>query len=197
MPKTQEKNSEIREERKAEIMNIALELFANEGYHSTSIAKIAKKTGISKGLMYNYFESKEHLLKEILNDATQSGWKNFDPNKDGELTVDEFFFFINESINFAINNTNYWKLMTSLAFQTNVINLMTVNSNEIATYYGKLMYNFFKKYKIEDVDGEMLLFGAMMKGGMMQYLSAPQWFPIEKFRTKVIEYYKSKLNISN
>ena len=33
---------------------------------TTSVAKIAKEAGISKGLMYNYFESKELVIKELI-----------------------------------------------------------------------------------------------------------------------------------
>jgi len=39
-------------------MNTVLQLFANNGYESTSISKIALTAGISKGLMYNYFRAK-------------------------------------------------------------------------------------------------------------------------------------------
>jgi AcrR family transcriptional regulator len=195
MPRTEEQNTEIREERKAEIMKVALELFANEGFHTTSISKIAKKAGISKGLLYNYFESKEQLLIEILEDAAEKGWKNFDPNRDGELTEEEFIFFINESIDMSKNNINYWKLMSSLAFQSNVLNFNTNKINQISAYYGKLMYDFLLKHNCIDPEGEMLIFAAMMKGAILQFVSAPEYYPIETFRTKIIEYYKSKLNI--
>ncbi|MDV7394640.1 helix-turn-helix domain-containing protein, partial [Arthrospira platensis SPKY1] len=50
-------------------MEKALELFAEKGFASTSISQIAKEAGISKGLMYNYFESKEQLLHEIIRQA--------------------------------------------------------------------------------------------------------------------------------
>ena len=66
-PRTPKQFEEIREEKKTLIMDVALEHFANEGYHNTTINHIAKHAGISKGLMYNYFESKEELLAEIIN----------------------------------------------------------------------------------------------------------------------------------
>ena len=59
MPRTPEQFEKIREEKRNHIMEVALECFANEGYHSTSISKIAKSAGISKGLIYNYFELNE------------------------------------------------------------------------------------------------------------------------------------------
>ncbi|MEA3317134.1 MAG: TetR/AcrR family transcriptional regulator, partial [Bacteroidota bacterium] len=65
-PKTKEQYNEIRETTKARIKNEALKLFAENGYHSSSISIIAKKANISKGLMYNYFDNKEDLLKQII-----------------------------------------------------------------------------------------------------------------------------------
>ena len=45
-------------DRKKAILDAPLQVFADEGYHNASISKIAKAAGVSKGLMYNYFESK-------------------------------------------------------------------------------------------------------------------------------------------
>ena len=63
---TKEQFEEIRNKSKAAIIEAALELFANNGFHSTSVTQIAKKAGVSKGLMYNYFDSKEALLEAII-----------------------------------------------------------------------------------------------------------------------------------
>ena len=58
MPRTKEQFEEIRSEKVKMIKEVALRIFANEGYFQTSIAKIAKTANISKGLLYNYFERK-------------------------------------------------------------------------------------------------------------------------------------------
>ena len=63
-PRTKQQFEDIREEKRSLIMKVALELFAEEGYHNTSISKIASRAGISKGLLYNYFDSKEDLIKD-------------------------------------------------------------------------------------------------------------------------------------
>ena len=52
--------------RKLQIMETAIKLFSNQGYHSTSVQEIAKECGIAKGLIYKYFQSKEDLFVEIL-----------------------------------------------------------------------------------------------------------------------------------
>lgn len=52
--------------KKEKIIQAALDLFAKHGYTETSISKIAKAAGVSKGLTYNHFENKEDLLKSVV-----------------------------------------------------------------------------------------------------------------------------------
>ena len=61
-PRSAKQFDEIRKQKKELILESALELFAENGFHATSISQIAKKAGISKGLIYNYFESKNEIL---------------------------------------------------------------------------------------------------------------------------------------
>ncbi len=55
-----------KEVKKLEIMKTALNLFAQNGFYTTTIADIAKEMEMSVGNMYNYFHSKESLAKELL-----------------------------------------------------------------------------------------------------------------------------------
>ena len=72
MPKTKEQNELIRAEKRSHILKVALNVFGEEGYHASSINRIAKKAGISKGLIYTYFESKEDLLNTLVFDIAGS-----------------------------------------------------------------------------------------------------------------------------
>jgi AcrR family transcriptional regulator len=51
------------ETRRATILQIAAELFAEEGYAATSMSMIAARLGGSKGTLYNYFKSKEAIFE--------------------------------------------------------------------------------------------------------------------------------------
>lgn len=55
-----------RQLKKESIMQGALELFAKNGFYTTTIPDIAKSIGMSVGNMYNYFKSKDILAKEII-----------------------------------------------------------------------------------------------------------------------------------
>ena len=50
-------------------MACAIERFAGQGYHSTSVAEIVEGVGVGKGVFYWYFDSKEALFRQILRDA--------------------------------------------------------------------------------------------------------------------------------
>src|SRR4029079_16396152 len=52
-----------------QLMDHATQLFADNGYHPTSVAEIVQGLGVGKGVFYWYFQSKEELLVEILREA--------------------------------------------------------------------------------------------------------------------------------
>lgn len=54
------------EERKTELMDVALGLFSSQGFEETAVSDIVKKVGVAQGTFYYYFESKEHILNEIM-----------------------------------------------------------------------------------------------------------------------------------
>ena len=51
---------------KEHILTTALSLFSERGYHSVGISEICEKSGVTKPTLYYFFESKEGLLKAIL-----------------------------------------------------------------------------------------------------------------------------------
>ncbi len=63
---------EQKEQRRALIIDKAIELFAKKGYLDTKIGDIAKAADMSVGLMFHYFESKEKLFEEIVRYGTNA-----------------------------------------------------------------------------------------------------------------------------
>jgi len=62
----------IKEERRLQIVRTACRLFAQRGYHNTTMPDIARELNMSVGNLYNYFPSKEELAKEVM--QTVSKW---------------------------------------------------------------------------------------------------------------------------
>lgn len=55
-----------KEDRPEEITAAALQAFAEKGYAATRVDDVAKKAGVSKGLLYLYFKTKEDLFKAVI-----------------------------------------------------------------------------------------------------------------------------------
>ncbi len=60
------KRAEQKEKRRLEIMRSALDLFVKMGYAGTKTNDIAKAVGMSEGLLFHYFPSKENLYYELV-----------------------------------------------------------------------------------------------------------------------------------
>ena len=56
-------------EKQEKILKAALELFALEGFKATSTSKIAKRAGVSEGLIFRHYENKEGLLEAIIEEG--------------------------------------------------------------------------------------------------------------------------------
>ncbi len=56
---------DVSEERKSQIVDSAIEVFTRKGFASTRMDDVAKGAGLSKGLLYWYFKSKEEIIIAI------------------------------------------------------------------------------------------------------------------------------------
>ena len=55
-----------KEDRPAEITAAAFSTFVENGYAGTRVEEVAKRAGVSKGLLYLYFKTKEELFKSVV-----------------------------------------------------------------------------------------------------------------------------------
>ncbi len=55
-----------KQDRPQEITDAALAAFAEKGYAATRVDDVAKRAGVSKGLLYLYFKTKEELFKAVV-----------------------------------------------------------------------------------------------------------------------------------
>lgn len=57
---------EQKEQRKADILAVGLDLFIKKGYAATKVSDIAATANMSTGLLFHYFESKEKLYESLI-----------------------------------------------------------------------------------------------------------------------------------
>lgn len=54
------------DERKKQLLQIALDVFIEKGYYGTSTREIARRAGVSSGLLFHYFSNKESIYLELV-----------------------------------------------------------------------------------------------------------------------------------
>tara|TARA_B100001245_G_C22761173_1_gene368282 strand:- start:53 stop:646 length:594 start_codon:yes stop_codon:yes gene_type:complete len=70
---------EERELRKERILTGALEVFKTRGLENATMEEIAEKSGFGKATLYYYFQSKEEVFSEILDNGWLMLWSNLEP----------------------------------------------------------------------------------------------------------------------
>jgi AcrR family transcriptional regulator len=55
-------------DRRRQILDAAIRVFARQGFHSTRVSDIADEAGVAYGLVYHYFSSKDEVLNELFSE---------------------------------------------------------------------------------------------------------------------------------
>ena len=64
------RGQESREARRSQIKETALGVFSQGGYHATSVSDLVAAAGVARGTFYLYFDSKDAIFLELLDDLT-------------------------------------------------------------------------------------------------------------------------------
>ena len=188
-PRTKQQFNEIRKTSREKILSVALELFAKKGYHATSISEIAIKAKISKGLMYNYFASKEKLLDEII----QEGFNSLDELKyEGERGVDperQLEEFIDAILDNLYSNFSYWQLYLALLIHPEIQKKFEKKMQRFRDEFIKTVASLFRKLKVKNPELEAFLLGTFFDGLVLNFMVAEDLFPVKKIKDALISKY--------
>jgi len=55
-------------DKRRQILDAAIRVFARQGFHSTRVSDIADEAGVAYGLVYHYFHSKDEVLNELFSE---------------------------------------------------------------------------------------------------------------------------------
>ena len=188
-PRSSEQFEVIRERSRNKILLAALELFASQGYHNTSINQIAKKAEVAKGLVYNYFASKEALLEGIVLNGMKESQEIFQkvaqqPTAKGKMEV-----IIDMSFNYITEKYDYYKLLTALSLQLDQFpqlrEMIQQKFDGMLPYFTQLL----EELGFEEPKNEAIKLGALMDGIGLQYMVLKDAFPKEHMRIYLKKLY--------
>lgn len=160
------------DERKIDVLLVAIRLFSEKGYHSTSVEEIAKESGMAKGSFYKLFHSKEDLLFEIfaiIPDQMKKDLTNI-YSKEYETPLAKLIDFTTVSMENILSHQVH--VLSNVIFELPLFKnkKMLETSREIHLEMNGLLREFFIDLygdKIQDYIWDLIL---LQRGLTMQYM---------------------------
>ncbi len=171
---------------KEKILQTALELFSRNGFEKTSIREIARVADISLGLLYNYYDSKEALLKAIV--------------RDGITDIQQAFLFESNEANkldtlirkiFAVlkKKKKHWRLLHSLRMQEHLLEKLAPELEEMNNTMIAELALILQEHREPQPMQEAVLLCATIDGIAHHYLTNEK-YPIEKITRLLVSKYR-------
>ncbi|MBD3319472.1 MAG: TetR family transcriptional regulator, partial [Chitinivibrionales bacterium] len=95
------------------ICTAALALFGTRGYHTSSVEMIAQTAGVSKGMVYNYFRSKEEILEAVIFEKMREIEESFRTRITAREPKQMLREFITMGLSIAQDDPEYWRFYWS------------------------------------------------------------------------------------
>ena len=175
-PKTEEQNEEIKQKRRIDIINAGLGIFARRGYHAVKMSDIAAEAGISQGLTYHYFKSKEELFVELVETAYQASSALFNmieemPGSPRDK-LDSLAMGISQN-GFSEESLPYFQLIwQALTIDPAPDKVKKMNEKLIAGYF-RILNDIVSEAEIDDPEGTVNAFMSMIIGYSVAAQSSP------------------------
>jgi len=189
-PRTKEANEKIQEQSRQQILMAALKCFGELGYAHTSVNRIANEAGISKGLIYHYFNSKEDLLKGIFYMMLEEGDQIMSNWETSQSAREKLRSTIEESFAFMKANTGVLRFLFSLSIQPEVAENLKEFFETEKKKRMQLFIKLFEELGYDDPETEAYYVGAVLDGIGFGYIGLQDDYPIEKMEQKLFKKYK-------
>lgn len=178
-PRTKIQNEEIRQQSQSAIIDAAFKLFAQVGFDKASMASIAKEAGVSKGLIYHHFESKEQVLKAVFDslvEKTQNIWLDSFQEASPKQMLS---MIIDMTVQFMRENPGWVRLILHLSLQEDVIQGLSDHIDQLRQGKAMQVKPLFEALGYEDPLDAAFYFGAKLDGITLGWLSLGADYPID------------------
>lgn len=190
MPRSQEDNERIRQLAKENIRTSAMEIFIEKGYHRASIDDVAKRAGVSKGLMYNYYKGKEELLAEMVEHRVREIKAVMETAVSLEGSADQLMHIIDGAIDNVYERPQVFRFYLHLQTQPEedlvLAKYSRILNQEMAEQF-KVQTRMFEQLGAAQPQVRSLYFSSTLQGIMLMVSTYPEHYPVSGVKQQLIE----------
>ncbi len=194
-PRKREDNEKIREQASKRLLEGALKVFARHGYHASSMSEIAKEAGVSKGLAYHYFASKEELLVNIAEQRLQQ-FLPFLKGLNSFADADErLVYLVNFVFDELVEKTEVIRFYNALYLHADGVKAISKAMAKYQTQFDQQFLaeeNLLKDLGFEHSKLEATFLRSTLQGISLEYLLSPKEYPLQQIKEMLISRYTTK-----
>lgn len=189
-PRSEALNERMRAESRAKIIEHALRLFATQGYDRTSVRMIAGAAGIAQGLLYNYFESKEQLLREIFEQSMRDVQESFAEAEAAGPPEERTEQLIRASFRVLRRNEHFWRLSYGVRMQASVLAALGGEVPRWTESIHRTLEGYFREAGAAEPAREAAILFALIDGVSQHYVLDPESYPLDAITERIVEIYR-------
>jgi len=171
---------------KQKLFDAALTLFESQGYFATSVEQITAEAGVSKGLVYNYFSSKEELLVALVVDATEKMTKVGSVLDAEQPLADSLAAFVDDFFGFLRSERRFLKLQVSVLTAPELRRSVAQPLRERAQLLLDLMQRWFRRTGVAQAKSKARVLLALLDGIALHTLFIYDPYPLAGLKSHVL-----------
>ena len=185
-----ERNEAVRAERRREILDHALALFAERGYAETTIRMIAESIGMSQGLLYRYFASKELLLHAIFEQSMQDVRASFAAADTGADPQERLERLIRSAFTIIRDHRRFWQLGYSVRMQRAVVSDLGEALHAWTVTIRQTLEGYLRTTSADDPVVAATILFALIDGVCQHYVLDPEGYPLDAVAEAIVAKYR-------
>jgi AcrR family transcriptional regulator len=192
-PRSKEIAEMMRGKTREAILSASLELFAKRGYSATTTEEIARQAGISKGLIFNHFGTKQDILLAIFDEQFERIMPRFFQEGDTRAAKERLLVLIDTWLEFIKSDPLLVRLSLHLNLDDEYRKLL--KNKKTKTYFENFISQMTKMLKEAgsdkpELDTFILMF--FFDGIVANYTVAPELFPIDAIKDHLVDMLTSR-----
>lgn len=172
---------------KKKLLDAATKLFESQGYFATTIEQISEEAGVSKGLVYNYFNSKEELLVGLIEAATAQMTSVSETLAPSESIEQSLSLFLDKYLNFLKVEKRFLKLQLTLMLMPELQQVVKGPQQKRATLLLEMLTEWFRDADVRQPKEKARVFLAMLDGVALHYLCIYERYPLKTMKPHLME----------
>ena len=190
-----QRGKQIASFRKRQITRAAYEIIAEKGYNNFTMMDIAKRAGVSSGLIHHYFKDKENmlvtLLREMQQNIRQSLEQSIDPIADPREKLE---IFMDQAFGLVENEKEYiyvtFDFLTQIKFNERMQRILS----KLYRGYRETIVMILREGKAKGIFNEVdehyvaTMFVSLLLGLEQQYIIDSSAFFYREYTTRIKNY---------